>query len=223
MWLEAIHKSESDRQKCPSCGGGVQRRLYGEMYAGAFVLDGRRVEIRRTPAAGFADPIYLDPLTQYFDGGLYRLWPAEKYLSRGGKTLHRAVWKAAFGEIPKSCHIHHKDGDTLNNALGNLECLDAREHLADSWAKRKTPSAFTENARERAADWHKSAEGRLWHRRHAERSKSWLKWKRVEKPCGFCGKIINALERASGHSQKYCSNVCKAADYRKRKEAARTV
>ena len=220
MWMETIHKPEDHSEKCISCGGGVQRRVFGEMYAGSFIQDGKRLEISRIPNEGFANPIYLDPLTQYFNGGLYRIYPSESYLSRGGKKLHRDVWFAAFGEIPKDCHIHHKDGNALNNAIENLECLQSTEHLQKTMLDRHSNgrgSKFTDEARRKAAEWHKSEEGRLWHKRHAERSKGWTKWKRVPKNCPICNKLFDALERKSGNTQIYCSTNCKAASYRARK------
>ena len=225
MWLEALHQAKDHAEKCPTCGGGVQRRLYGEMHAGSSVLNGQRVEICKRPAEGFADPIVLDPLTQYFDGGLYRLWPSERYFSRGGKKLHREVWRVAFGNIPKGSHIHHRDRNASNNALSNLECVEASEHLSQTW--RESPKArlapdkhFTERARAAAADWHRSEEGRLWHRRHMERVQSWTKWRRVKKQCLFCNNEFVGVERKTGYSQKYCCANCKAAYYRKRKAAA---
>lgn len=221
MWLEAVQESEGHAQRCPCCGGPVQRRLYGEMYAGSFIHDGQRVEIRRVPSEGFIDCVVLDPLTQYFDGSLYRHWPSEMYYSCGGKKLHRDVWTSAFGPIPKGCHIHHKDSNPANNALSNLECVDASEHLSSTWHRSRAAgllSPFGELAREKAADWHRSEAGRLWHSRHAKRTKSWTKWKREERECPNCRKPFNALVRA-GNSQKYCSEKCKMADYRKRNAA----
>lgn len=221
MWLESIRESENHTEKCPTCGGGVQRRVYGEMYAGAFIQDGERVEIRQVPTEGFSDPIVLDPLTQYFDGGLYRLWPGESYYSRGGRKLHRAVWETAFGSIRAFCHIHHKDHNPAHNAVDNLECLPRSEHLSESWRTGKAhilPGAhFTEHARQQAAAWHASEEGRLWHSRHASRSKSWTKWHREDRPCLFCGKAFSCLIRNNGHSQKYCTQTCKAAFHRRRR------
>lgn len=217
MWLESIQFPACDSPECPTCGGPVQRRAYGEMHAGSFVRNGERVDIRRAPNAGFADPIVLDPLTSYFDGGLYRLWPNEKYLSRGGAKLHRRVWEVAFGPIPAKCHIHHRDGDTKNNALSNLECVPASEHLSLSWHQTKdSRGGFTETARAAATAWHKSDAGRLWHRRHAERAQSWTKWRREDKPCLQCGVTFSAIIRKNGNEQKFCHPNCKAAYYRKR-------
>ncbi len=221
MRIQAIQAVRDNGEKCPTCGGSIQRRVYGEVYAGAQILDGERVEIRRIPHEHYADPIVLDALTQYFDGGLYRLWPSEKYFARGGKTLHRAAWALAFGAIPKGCHIHHKDGVHANNAIDNLECLPAGEHLSISWKKHGAHrnQHFTDGARAAAAAWHGSSEGRLWHRRHAERTKAWTKWKREDRPCEKCGVTFSALVRKSGNSQRFCTTVCKIAAYRERKKA----
>lgn len=222
MWLEAICKSESDAAGCPTCGGGIQRRAYGEMYAGSFILDGFRVEMRRVPREGFIDAVCLDPITTYFNGKLYRARPSDPYLAAGAGLLHRLVWEDAFGAIPDNCHIHHVDGNPKNNKLSNLECLDAREHMSKTWeaSRRAIPAGkhFSDNARRKAAEWHSSEAGRLWHKRHAERSKGWLKWGREDKPCAGCGVVVKMLVRKSGCAQKYCTTNCKAATYRARKK-----
>ena len=233
MWLETIPKCGNNGHKCPTCGGDVRRRVYGEMYAGAFIHDGQRVEIRKHPDAGHIDPVVLDPITQYFGGALHRCYPQSPYFSRGGKLLHRACWESAFGPLPSGVHVHHKDANPANNAISNLECLPIREHMSAAVnhknAKIKARLAdgtiaadpfFTAEAREKAAEWHRSEAGRLWHKRHAESSKGWEKWKRIDKPCEFCGVVFNALERKSGHSQKYCTLTCKSAAYRQRQDAS---
>jgi hypothetical protein len=189
------------------------------MYGGSFVLDGQRVEIRATPDESFSDPIYLDPLTQYFAGGLYRMWPSERYLSRGGKKLHRDVWIAAFGPVPNGCHIHHKDSNVTNNKLDNLECLPADEHLAKPVPHRR--STISPQMRLKAAEWHRSEEGRLWHSRNAIRSQSWTKWKRIEKTCLHCGKLYIGLDRKSGNTQLYCGSSCRVAFSRERLKSER--
>jgi len=182
------------------------------MYAGSFIQDGKRVEIRRVPSEKHYDPIILDPLTQYFDGGLYRIWPSDQYFSRGGKTLHRDVWKSAFGEIPKGTHIHHVDHNKANNSLSNLQCMDAKEHLQKTWedTKHTRPNNFSKKAYEKANEWHRSEEGRLWHSRNAIRTQNWTKWRREKKPCLVCGIEIDALIRKSGNAQKYCGSKCRS-------------
>ena len=215
MWMETVHKPSCDEEKCGACGGGVRRRVFGEMYAGSFIQDGIRVDISREPYKEFSNPILLDPITQYFDGGLYRLWPSDKYLSKGGKKLHRDVWRIAFGAIPDGCHIHHKDSDPKNNQLHNLECLPAKIHLSEAWHAHPR-KGFSQSARDAATAWHQSEAGNLWHKRHAEREKFWTKVKREEKPCSQCGVLFMALVRKSATMQKYCNEACKVKAYRAR-------
>jgi endogenous inhibitor of DNA gyrase (YacG/DUF329 family) len=78
---------------------------------------------------------------------------------------------------------------------------------------------FTDEARSKAADWHRSDAGRLWHSRMALRTEGWLKWERAERPCEFCGKPMSALIR-EGNSQRFCTQACKAAAYRARDKSA---
>jgi hypothetical protein len=198
------------------------------MHAGSFISDdGKRVEIRRVPNPEHIDPIVLDPITQYFDGGLYKLWPGERYYSRSARRIHRDVWESAFGPIPAGCHIHHRDSNSANNALTNLECLPKSDHLSATWknsrAHLEKQEHFSDHARRRAAEWHKSEAGRLWHSRMAKQTKGWTKRKREERPCLYCGEIMLALvakgTRLNSRSQKYCGEACKASAYRKRNGA----
>ena len=50
--------------------------------------------------------------------------PREKRL----RMEHVLVWEDSHGSIPSGMQIHHKDGDKLNNAIENLEMLDALTH-----------------------------------------------------------------------------------------------
>lgn len=45
--------------------------------------------------------------------------------------LHRLVYKLFCGDIPKGMHIHHKDKNSLNNSLVNLELKEAKQHLRE--------------------------------------------------------------------------------------------
>ena len=63
-------------------------------------------------------------------------------ISRDGKQafIHRACWEALHGPIPAGYHIHHADGNTMNNAPENLVCLACSEHAAlhwEEWRQRK--------------------------------------------------------------------------------------
>jgi len=41
---------------------------------------------------------------------------------------HRLVWERAYGPIPPGYHIHHRNGDKLDNRLENPELLDPLTH-----------------------------------------------------------------------------------------------
>ena len=47
--------------------------------------------------------------------------------------LHRAVYQAFVGEIPKGIEINHKDGNKLNNDISNLELSTRVENVNHSW------------------------------------------------------------------------------------------
>ena len=53
-------------------------------------------------------------------------------LCKNGKqatlNLHKLVWQAFNGPVPKNCQIHHKDKNKFNNNLSNLKCLNEKEH-----------------------------------------------------------------------------------------------
>lgn len=42
--------------------------------------------------------------------------------------LHRSIWESVNGPIPKGFHIHHRNQDTHDNRLENLELLTISEH-----------------------------------------------------------------------------------------------
>ena len=56
---------------------------------------------------------------QFYNGKEYKLYPNEKYFSRGTKRLHRVVWESHNGQIPKGYDIHHIDSNTHNNDITN--------------------------------------------------------------------------------------------------------
>jgi hypothetical protein len=150
-----------------------------------------------------------------FQGVTYNRYPESKrisdrrYFKRFRGYLHRDVWSASFGAIPKGGFIHHKDGNTVNNDISNLELVTPKQH-ADCHASPERK----ERGRQRMADirplasaWHASAEGRAWHREHARKVASGLLF--VDKKCTVCDAAYSVKSVAAKRS-KHCSNSCKS-------------
>lgn len=121
---------------------------------------------------------------------------------------HRWVWLNAHGSVPKSCHIHHRDGNKGNNDIDNLQMVSYKQHamLHMDSDRLDRLRRLAEIGRMHAKDWHKSEEGRAWHRHHA------LKFKfgeRVSVPitCKCCQKAAIGKTK----HQEFCSNACKSA------------
>lgn len=62
------------------------------------------------------------------------IWlPSDRYIRyyNGGwerKYEHRLVAELAYGNIPDGYHVHHRNGDCLNNAAYNLQVLSPQKH-----------------------------------------------------------------------------------------------
>lgn len=52
-------------------------------------------------------------------------------------ALHRQIWIDNFGEIPAGYSVHHKDGNTFNNSIDNLEIFSKSKHSVLHIAKRR--------------------------------------------------------------------------------------
>lgn len=76
--------------------------------------------------------------TIVFEGVAYHRYPESKssvnraYFtgSIDGETvrLHQKIYESHFGKVPAGFHVHHKDGNTLNNSIDNLELASEHDH-----------------------------------------------------------------------------------------------
>ena len=156
---------------------------------------------------------------QYFDGmRFYRTNENDYFRHSLGKTtllLHRYVWEKHNCEIPEGYEIHHIDGDKANNDISNLQLISAHDHrmlhgerLTEEECKWKRQN-IKNTAVPKAVEWHKSDEGREWHKQQYEKMKDKLHQK-SEHECLNCGKLFMGEVK-----DKYCSNACKSAYRRK--------
>ena len=51
-------------------------------------------------------------------------------------AIHRGCWEARYGAIPEAHIVHHKNGERLDNAIGNLACMTQGEHATLHHAER---------------------------------------------------------------------------------------
>lgn len=153
---------------------------------------------------------------QEFNGHNYYLYKGERYFSRGRSRLHRKVWEFYNGKIPNGYHIHHVDNNPHNNDISNLNIVAGTLHLRFS-AKQTTKNnpewrkEFHAKGIEAAKEWHKSEEGRAWHREHGKQC--WINKPYFTYKCKECGK---EFKTKSNIGSSYCHNNCKAKAYRKK-------
>jgi hypothetical protein len=149
------------------------------------------------------------------DGRKFRLKEGQKYYYNSNlrKHLHQYIWMKANGEIPEGHEIHHKDLNSFNNELSNLELLTIAEHKklhsVVSWDDERRERArenLSKNARPKASEWHGSEKGREWHKKHFE--ENWDKiFQEKEFVCECCGGDFKAI---SNGVNRFCSNKCKS-------------
>lgn len=147
-----------------------------------------------------------------FNGLTYTRYPDGKsasgrkyyYNQSNGLALHQAVWVAANGPIPRGYHIHHRDGDTGNNALDNLEMVSPGDHCRIHGNKSPAQMAHFERIRPLAAGWHASEEGRAWHSEHGKRT--WVGRKGEPRKCDQCEREYEC--KTGRDTDRFCSRAC---------------
>lgn len=150
-----------------------------------------------------------------FNGVEYKLLSNGKYYlsqstsnegRRHAKSLHVAIWEYHNGTtVPKGYEIHHKDGDSFNNDISNLECITIKEHRNLHTTKgSKKQEAHLDSIRPLSKEWHSSEEGLNWHREHAK--KSILSAPQKEHVCIVCGKTFTTRF----HNSRFCSHNCES-------------
>lgn len=157
-----------------------------------------------------------------FDGKIYRRYPdsprrhLRRYFSRSGRFLHRDIWEFHNGPIPEGYQVHHKDGDHLNNDIRNLECITRARHEELHSAERSALGRsdaqvrHLASIREKAADWHKSEEGRRWHAEHGKAS--WEGRTPTALVCRECGAGFESFRPDAS----FCSKKCQWRNWSKR-------
>lgn len=138
------------------------------------------------------------------------------------KRLHVYVWEKHKGTISTGYAIHHKDHNPDNNEIENLEMVKISDHAryhVNLRDKEELKDILNEKARPKAVEWHKSEEGREWHKSHYQKTKEGLH-QRVLIICEYCGKTVEKGKGGSGN--RFCSDKCKN-DFRLKRDLTETV
>jgi hypothetical protein len=101
----------------------------------------------------------------------------------------RLVWFLHNGEIPDKHHIHHRNGNKQDNALSNLACVAAHEHISEHGIGRVPPNKGTQYGLTDA--YKKSTKARR--NNHAERCRQTYEfW-----ADGLCAQEISVVQEIS--------------------------
>ena len=152
---------------------------------------------------------------QYFDGLKFTRDNKTGYYlnSTLRKRIHRYVWEFYNGDIPKGHHIHHIDGNKSNNDISNLQLLSASEHTrmhAKEMVNKnydKIIKNLEQNVRPKAIEWHKSKEGKDWHKKQYQLTLGKYRGEKVNKICKQCGCDYQVEIKKKSY---FCSNNCKS-------------
>lgn len=166
-----------------------------------------------------------------FENQIYKLWPESKNKGLanyfrcfkrelGVDYLHREVWKKHNGRIPEGYEVHHKDENSLNNEIENLELITIKEHKkkhSEESRKRgllNVTSGHMEKIRHLTKEWHASEEGLEWHRENGKRVFGKDNRQYIDGKCQICSSIFK-IDTMLEYKTKFCSNNCKS-EFRRR-------
>ena len=144
---------------------------------------------------------------QKFNG--YNFWKDKQGYYKNSNTtphsLHRYVWEYYHGKIPKGLVIDHIDRNKDNNQIENLRAVTPSVNNKNvSFETMQKRRKNFERIRPMAIEWHKSKEGREWHRKHA--IEAYKKRKPIKLNCAFCGKEFYTTKYSNA---RFCSEDCK--------------
>jgi TPP-dependent indolepyruvate ferredoxin oxidoreductase alpha subunit len=150
-----------------------------------------------------------------FNGVKYKLMGTRKYYlsqstkpkeRKGAKGLHVAIWEFHNKQtVPKGYHVHHKDGNTFNNDISNLQCLSRAEH--DKIPKKINLTKVCEhlaNIRPLTKAWHSTEKGKEFHKRISKMA--YKNRTRVPFICKECSKEHKTYYPKTA---KFCSDLCR--------------
>ena len=156
-------------------------------------------------------PIFYSCDIAKYNGYEFRLdkttgyYLSTKKIGERRKRLHCYVWETETeNEIPSGYAIHHKDHNKNNNEIDNLQIVTSSEHAKihgqalTEEQKIARKNNIIQNVIPKSVEWHKSEDGREWHKEHYEQMKD--KWYKKTSLCAsFAVKnILQPLQEKTG-------------------------
>lgn len=131
------------------------------------------------------------------------------------KSLHREIRKDNFWEIPDWYEVHHKDWNTYNNDINNLEILCRKDHMRLHNKKNYMNSEYREKNKNHLRSINDKAKERHWSDEWKERHKKHYYesiWKIDPKEftCKQCWKIFLSKR----NNPNFCSPKCIRESYK---------
>jgi len=139
-------------------------------------------------------------------------WLGQRKDTKKPVRLHTYVWEFYNGPVPKGYHVHHIDHNPDNNEIENLQLLSEHEHLclhASLESKAVARENLMKYALPAACDWHRSEEGKQWHKVHNKLANEAAVKDVVTLVCQACGKEYQ-VPRFCSEGSRFCSNNCKS-------------
>lgn len=111
--------------------GGRYIKGYGKRYK--IFENGEIHSLERYQKGVYGNKRRLMKLSSSIDTSGYRSVMLYKNGVQKRYRLHRLIYTAFVGNIPKGLQINHSDGDKLNNSLENMEIVTAKENVRHAW------------------------------------------------------------------------------------------
>lgn len=141
-------------------------------------------------------------------------------MRRGAHSVRHntdGVWQRSARNLkevlPKARELSHVAARKPENRKKRSENWSKNKAIQD-WIGSSGAKKALDKAQKAAPEWHKSDEGRAWHRDNAK--KSWAKREPEEAVCTVCGKKYYTYFK---NRSKFCHDNCKATALRRRKAA----